>query len=57
VSPAAEAKYMSVTIETPKAVGKTPTRPNSQWATGKRKQQKGFTEPKGFARGAQVKPK
>jgi hypothetical protein len=31
---------------------KKPTRPGSQWATGKRKQQKGLTEKKGYARGA-----
>jgi hypothetical protein len=40
----------------PKATpAKTPARPGSQWATGKRKNQKGFTAPKGFARGAKIK--
>jgi hypothetical protein len=34
---------------------KTPARPGSQWATGKRKQQKGYSQPKGFARGARTK--
>jgi hypothetical protein len=44
-----------VTQQTEKPVGKTPARPGSQWATGKRKNQKGFTAPKGFARGAKIK--
>jgi len=34
---------------------KKPARPGSQWATGKRKQQKGISQPKGFARGARVR--
>jgi hypothetical protein len=51
---------MSDTNQTDKPVGndkpaKTPARPGSQWATGKRKNQKGFTAPKGFARGAKIK--
>jgi hypothetical protein len=34
---------------------KTPARPGSRWATGKRANQKGFTQKQGFARGARVK--
>lgn len=34
---------------------KVPSRPGSQWATGKRVNVKGFTQPKGFVRGASVK--
>lgn len=34
---------------------KTAARPGSKWATGKRLVQKGFTKPKGFARGARIK--
>jgi len=34
---------------------KKPARPGSQWATGKRKQQSGISQPKGFARGARVR--
>lgn len=34
---------------------KTPSRPGSQWATGKRKSQKRLTEKKGFARGARTR--
>ena len=43
------------TNQKPEVVGKTAARPGSQWATGKRKNQKGFTQPKGFARGARTK--
>jgi hypothetical protein len=46
------------TNEKPGLVGnKIATRPGSQWAHGKRKQQKGFDQPKGFARGCRVYPK
>lgn len=34
---------------------KTPTRPNSQWATGRRRSGKPVKQFKGFARGARVK--
>lgn len=34
---------------------KVPSRPGSMWATGKRINVKGFTQPKGFARGASVR--
>jgi hypothetical protein len=43
------------TEETAQKPAKVASRPGSQWATGKRKQQKGKTEPKGFYRGARVK--
>ena len=43
----------TATEPTPKA--KVPSRPGSQWATGKRKTQKGYSQPKGFARGARTK--
>ncbi len=36
------------------ATKKTPTRPGSQWATGKRRRSKTKGEPKGFFRGAVV---
>lgn len=35
---------------------KTPARPNSQWATGKRRAGKSKSEPRGFFRGAKVGP-
>lgn len=36
---------------------KVPTRPGSQWATGKRREPKRYrSEPKGFFRGAKVTP-
>lgn len=34
---------------------KTYARAGSQWNSNQRKSQKGFTQPKGFARGASVK--
>lgn len=34
---------------------KLAARPNSKWATGNRLPMKGFSQPKGFARGARVK--
>jgi hypothetical protein len=34
---------------------KIASRPGSQWATGKRINVKGFTQPKGFAMGASVR--
>jgi hypothetical protein len=43
------------TNQNPTVEGKKPARPGSQWATGKRKQQKGYSQPKGFARGARTK--
>ena len=51
---------MSDTNQKPEVVGndkpaKTPARPGSQWASGKRKNQKGYSAPKGFARGAKIK--
>lgn len=45
---------VAVSIE-PIAKAKVPSRPGSQWATGQRKSQKGYTAPKGFARGALTK--
>lgn len=38
----------------PTVKAKVQSRPGSQWATGKRKTQKGYSQPKGFARGART---
>lgn len=41
--------------DTAPSSAKTAARPNSKWAHGNRLNQKGYEQPKGFARGARVK--